>query len=295
MNTPIISELDHAMLAVFDHRTAIAAWERVGFTVRPVRQLVPMGGGTAGGDGGSAAILLHPYAPGAANFIEIARADPRTAMPALQQLLCQREGVAMLVHATPTPAAAQAHFAALGLPSQLLHMTLAPFGPGEPVEVDIVLPVPGQSRLMFNAMRMSSTADFERDEWRGHPNGARSWCGITYVEAADELAGSVERMRRLYGCEPVDDGAGSVRFQPGQVVLELCTAEALQRRVGFDVVADTATRAVGALLSFEVAELAAVRRLLRQRVVPHTESGSSIYVPASELHGVAVEFRASAG
>ena len=294
MTSPIISEMDHAMLAVFDHRVAIAAWERIGFKVRPVRQLVPMGGGSAGGDGGSAAILLHPYAPGAANFIEIARADPRTALPALQQLLCQREGVAMLVHATPAPADALQHFAALGLTSQLLHMTLPPFGPGEPVEVDIVLPAPGQSRLMFNAMRMSSTADFERDEWRDHANGARSWCGITYVEAADELAGSIDLMRRLYGREPVDDGTGGVQFQPGRVVLTLCSAEALQRRVGFDVVAGVAARPVGALLSFEVAELTAVRHLLRQRSVPHTESQQSIYVPGSELRGVAVEFRACA-
>lgn len=75
------------MAAVFDHEKAIVAYSRLGFKVRPVRQLPPMGGGATGGDGGSAAIPLHPRTAGCANYPEIPRADPETAMPIMQEIL----------------------------------------------------------------------------------------------------------------------------------------------------------------------------------------------------------------
>jgi Glyoxalase-like domain len=290
MGIAVLSELDHVMLAVHEHAPAIASWQRLGFCVRPVRQLVPMGGGAAGGDGGSAAVLLHPYAPGAANFIEIARADSRTAAPALKALLCPREGVAMLVHATPDPAAARDHFDALGLSSQMLHMSLAPMGAGEPVQVDIVLPEPGQAPLMFNAMRMSSTADFERDEWRQHPNTAQHWAGVTYVEQPTRLAQTLHYLSRLYGCEPRGQGLDRYAFQPGRVALVLTTVAALEQRVGMRLGLPLQGCALGALLAFAVRDLAAARHALEQSNVEHTLQASSLVVPATQAHGVAIEF-----
>ena len=146
-----IADLDHLMVAVFDHEKAIGAYSRLGFKVRPVRQLPPMGGGAAGGNGGSAAILLHPRTPGCANYLEIARADPETAMPIMQEILCRREGPAMLVHATLDPDTLFARWTQLGIAMRRIELVLQPFGDGPPVDLEVLLVEPNQAAFASNA------------------------------------------------------------------------------------------------------------------------------------------------
>ncbi len=285
--------LDHVMVAVKDHEIATNRWQRLGFKVRPVRQLVPMGGGSAGGNGGSAAVLLRSKTEGVANFIELAKADPVTAAPALKTLLCGDEGVAMLVHATNNPALTKARFESLGLQCQSMHIKLPPIGDGDEVLVDIVLPTPRQTPRTFNAMRMSSTADFERDEWRGHPNSALSWIAITYIETPLRIAETIDSFRRLYGSEPAKNGdEAHFSFQIDEVRLDVTTEQNLAMRLGTDCPFGTGDTAAAALLEFEVANLDSARNYLNTNAVPYTDLGDTIVVSASELLGVATLFRA---
>jgi hypothetical protein len=291
---PLLSELDHAMLAVREHAPAIEAWQRLGFLVRPVRQLAPMGGGSAGGNGGSAAVLLHSSTPGCCNYIEIARADPRTAAPALQRLLCGPPGVAMLVHATPDPTQLAGQWAAQGWHSQSIDLELAPMGPGPLTKVQVVLPQPGQTRMMFNAMRMSSTVDFERDEWRAHPNTALRWSGITYLESPQHLIATCELLTVLYGAGIQQIDAEAWSHQPGSVRLSLMSEAAFCRRFGSIAQACPPDRPRGVMLSFEVKHLEVARKHLMQQQVPYVGRDGSLLIPASPLLGVAMELIASA-
>lgn len=216
-----LTELDHLMMAVFDHDAAIAAFDGIGFSVRPVRQLEAMGGGKAGGNGGSAAILLHSATPGCANYIELARADPLTAQSFMKALLCDTEGPAMLVHATSEPGLLAEQWRGFGLQVQQFSFTVPPFGAGEPADIDIVLPDPGQAPFAFNACRYSDASDFERDEWRNHPNGAYRWAGLTLAFAPEELASAVRFYSQIYGMCPIESIAAGACFQPAVNSFEL--------------------------------------------------------------------------
>ena len=227
-----ITDLDHLMMAVFDHDTAIELFKHIGFTIRPVRQLAPMGGGDAGGNGGSAAILLYSATPRCANYIEIARADPVTAQPFMKELLCQKEGPAMLVHATADPDALARHWRGLGYDLQQFGFTVQPFGAGEPVNIDIVLPLPGQAPFAFNACRYSDVSDFERDEYRDHANGARRWGGLTLAFPSDELAATVATYTAIYNTKPISAPSGGACFQPAANSLELVSTDQYQAAYG---------------------------------------------------------------
>jgi Glyoxalase-like domain len=289
-----LAALDHVMVAVHSHDSAIASWQRLGFKVRPVRQLAPMGGGSAGGNGGSAVVMLRSKVPGVANFIEIARADPITAAPSLKALLCGDEGVAMLVHATVDPTLTLERFETLGLRCQSFRLQFPPMGAGDDTVVDIVLPDPGQTPRMFNAMRMSNTADFERDEWRDHENSAISWSGISYIETPQQIAATAASFAKLYGVDPIsNDDQQCFQFGIGHVQLEITTASNLASRfcsVRFGV-SDVAEPT--ALLHFEVASVDRARNALLANSVKHVDLGDNIVVSAGELHGVAATFRSS--
>lgn len=220
-----LRELDHLMFAVFDHDVAISAFAALGFKVRPVRQLAPMGGGDAGGNGGSAAILMHSATPGCANYIELARADPVTAQPFMKTLLCQKEGPAMLVHATDDPATLVEQWSALGLKLHHFKFTVQPFGAGEPADIEIVLPEPGQAPFAFNACHYSDTSDFERNEWRDHPNGALRWAGLTLAFQNEDLKSVVDRFAEIYGAHPLTNSAGTACFKAAVNSFELVSAD----------------------------------------------------------------------
>lgn len=292
---PLLPELDHVMLAVHDHAQAIATWQRLGFTVRPVRQLVPMGGGAAGGNGGSAAVLLHSATPGCANFIELARADPATAAPAMKTLLCGPEGVALLVHATSDPAALQREWTARGWACQSIHLKLAPIAGGEPATVDVVLPQPGCTPLAFNAMKMSSTADFERDEWRSHANTARRWCGVSYVETASNWSRTRELLRSLYSGEGLDVSEGVWTIRPATVTLTLMTDTAFAAHFGAAAGLPAGARPRGVLLAFEVDELDKARDHLTAQRVAFEARNDSLLVPAEAALGVVVQLHRRGG
>lgn len=285
-----LKELDHVMLAVFEHEPALASLARLGFRVRPVRENAPMGGATAGGRGGSAAILLRPKRPDVANFVEIARADPVTAAPPMKIILRRHEGVAMLVHATDDVARVAADWKARGLDVHTFRVELTPFGPGAPFGVDIVVPDPRQPPFMFNAVRYADHSDFTRAEWLDHPNSARCWSGITYVAADDTLSALADYCAQLYGV-PADrsvDGVAVIR--PRDLTVTLLSDAAFRDRYGTVPEFERRERPFGAVVRFEVGDPATLAACLDAQGVAYARVDGLVRVGPRDACGAIFEF-----
>jgi hypothetical protein len=282
INATAIADFDHLMIATFDHEVAIKAYTELGFKVRPVRQLPPMGGGSAGGNGGSAAILLRARTAGCANYLELAMADPVAAMPIMQDILCQAEGPAMLVHATLDPDLLASEWIALGIDMQRVKLSLAPFGEGPPVDLEVFLVPKGQAPFTFNACWYSSPYDFEREEWRDHPNGALHWTGFSFSVDDVYFDQSIKRFSQLYGMPPFGFDNDCATFRLGETVLTVWKQSAFHRRYGSD--------ADGGIVHIAVRSLAHLTTLLSERLIDFVELDSMIKVDSRYANGTHLLF-----
>lgn len=286
LNTTAIADLDHLMIATFDHDLAINAYTNLGFKVRPVRQLPPMGGGAAGGNGGSAAILLRARTAGCANYLELARADPVTAMPIMQDILCQAEGPAMLVHATLDPDRLASEWISLGIEMQRVKLSLTPFGEGPPVDLEVFLVPKGQAPFAFNACWYSSPYDFEREEWRDHPNGALHWTGFSLP--ADDIIfdQSVKRFSQLYGMSPSGLDNSFATFKIGETALNIWKRNAFHSEYGVE--------ADGGFVHISVRSLAYLATYFSEHEIEFLEVGSMIKVDGQSANGTNLLFEQAA-
>jgi hypothetical protein len=274
-----IDDIDHLMMSVFDHDSAILSFTKLGFRVRPVRQLSPMGGGDAGGNGGSAAILLRARTPGCANYLEIARADPEKSMQIMKDLLCNREGPAMLVHATLDPDELYARWESLAITMHRIELVLQPFGEGPPVDLQVFLVEPNQAAFNFNACWYSDPYDFERDEWRDHPNTALHWGGLSLPIDDALFDHEVKRFSLIYGV-PASFDNGCAIFQPGATYLKLHPKSSFHKLYG--------NTADGGIVHIIVNSIKAVIEQLEENEIPHdiVEAGvrvSALYGSGSHL------------
>lgn len=286
LNTTAIADLDHLMIATFDHDLAINAYTNLGFKVRPVRQLSPMGGGAAGGNGGSAAILLRARTAGCANYLELARADPVTAMPIMQDILCQAEGPAMLVHATLDPDRLASEWISLGIEMQRVKLSLTPFGEGPPVDLEVFLVPKGQAPFAFNACWYSSPYDFEREEWRDHPNGALNWTGFSLPVDDIIFNQSVKRFSQLYGMSPSCSDNSFATFKIGQTALNIWKRNAFHSEYGAE--------ADGGLVHIAVRSLAYLATYFSEQRIEFLEVGSMIKVDGRSANGTNLLFEQAA-
>ena len=282
LNATAIADFDHLMIATFDHDLAIKAYSELGFKVRPVRQLAPMGGGSAGGDGGSAAVLLRARTAGCANYLELAKADRITAMPMMQDILCQAEGPAMLVHATLDPDRLAMEWTALGVDMQRVRLSLPPFGEGPPVDLEVFLVPKGQAPFAFNACWYSSPYDFEREEWRDHPNGALHWTGFSFPVDDNSFNVSVKRFIDLYGASPSVTEGDVAAFRLGETTLTVWKRSAFQRKYG--------TGADGGLVHIAVRSITHLATYFAERRIEFTELDSIIKIGGHYANGTNLLF-----
>ncbi len=282
LNATAIADFDHLMIATFDHDVAIKAYSDLGFRVRPVRQLAPMGGGSAGGDGGSAAVLLRARTAGCANYLELAKADHTTAMPMMQDILCKAEGPAMLVHATLDPDRLAAEWIALGVDMQRVRLSLTPFGEGPPVDLEVFLVPKGQAPFAFNACWYSSPYDFEREEWRDHPNGALHWTGFSFPVDDDSFSVSVKRFIKLYGVFPSAPNSDTAVFRLGETALTIWKNSAFKPKYG--------ASADGGLVHIAVQSIAHLTTYLSERRINFAKIDSMIKVDGHYANGTHLLF-----
>jgi Glyoxalase-like domain len=282
INTTAIADIDHLMIATFDHDSVIKAYTELGFKVRPVRQLLPMGGGSAGGNGGSAAILLRARTAGCANYLELAMADPITAMPIMQDILCRAEGPAMLVHATLDPDQLASEWIALGVDMQRVKLTLTPFGEGPPIDLEVFLVPKGQAPFAFNACWYSSPYDFEREEWRDHPNGALHWTGFSFPVDDVSFDYSIKRFSKLYGMSPFGFDDDCATFRLGKTELTIWNRTAFHSKYG--------SEADGGLVHIAVRSLSYLQTFFFERQIEFAALDSVIKVGGCYANGTHLLF-----
>jgi hypothetical protein len=282
INATAIADFDHLMIATFDHDVAIKAYTDLGFKVRPVRQLPPMGGGSAGGNGGSAAILLRARTPGCANYLELAMADPATAMPIMQDILCQAEGPAMLVHATLDPDQLASEWIAIDVEMQRVKLSLTPFGEGPPVDLEVFLVPKGQAPFTFNACWYSSPYDFEREEWRDHPNGALHWTGFSFPVDDVSFDQSIKRFSQLYGMPPLGFNKGHATFRLGRTTLTVWQRSAFRDEYGAE--------AEGGLVHIAVRSLSYLAAYFSEWGIDFVERGAAIKIDGRYANGTNLLF-----
>ena len=277
-----IADFDHLMIATFDHDIAIKAYTELGFKVRPVRQLAPMGGGSAGGNGGSAAILLRARTAGCANYLELAMADPDAAMPIMRDILCKAEGPAMLVHATLDPDRLASEWIALGVDMHRVKLSLTPFGEGPAVDLEVFLVPKGQAPFAFNACWYSSPYDFEREEWRDHPNGALHWTGFSFPVEDTLFNQSVKRFSHLYGIPSSTANDDVEAFKLGETTLSVWKASAFNCKYG--------TSADGGMVHIAVRSIQHLTRYFSERRIKFLELDSTIRVDGRYANGTNLLF-----
>jgi hypothetical protein len=215
--------LDHVMFSVASHRDAIAELTQLGFLHREVRQLPPMGGGTAGGVGGSAVVMMQSAIPGAANYMELAYLDTPFAAPFMKPILLEKPRAAMLVHATDdarTLHARWSHDRIEVLP--LIEIALPPSSVSAGQNLKLLLPT-GSPPIWCNACEYESTEEFQVRHLTRHPNTAQRWTGVVVAVPNDWLVRTLDHFVRLYRRQPEVTPLGQ-RFRVHGGVVDVVTA-----------------------------------------------------------------------
>jgi hypothetical protein len=216
--------LDHIMISVDSHRDAILELTRLGFLHREVRPLAPMGGGHAGGIGGSAVVMLQSATPGAANYLELSYLDAPFAAPFMKPILGERPRAAMLVHATDDARALHARWSRDGVAVlPMLEIALAPSSVSAGQKLRLLLPTENPP-IWCNACQYESTAEFQVPRLTRHPNTAQRWTGVVVVTPTALLTLTLDHFARVYDQRPHDTSWGH-QFRPEGGVVNVTTPE----------------------------------------------------------------------
>lgn len=289
-------DLDHPMLKVHDLEQARQAFQRLGFTVTPLRSNEPMGGGSTGGLGGNHMVMLTPQTDGTTNMLELAYADPAHAWPALQTLLGGPEGIALLVHSPRSAVALRDEWEAAGIECDPVfevrntftdpetgHQDLIHFRVAQPSGRDWLIP--------FGAAEIFDFEHYLRADWRAHDNGAIFWSDIELIVPASAIESGLAHLRKVYAVDPALQADGTHRLQIHRLRLHLLNHEqARERHPGISLRTRDAEICHTAL-TIQVADVAATRQLLEERRVPHAvrDDGSLAVAPA-EACGTLLNF-----
>ncbi len=270
------------MISVRSHSEAARTFGRLGFAMRGVRQLSPMGGADAGGEGGSNVVLLHPVTSGAANYLELTYFDAKHAADFMKPILDGVQGGAMLVHVTDDAVALHQQWTARGLdllPLVKLNLSASAKGIGQTIK--IIIPQ-GSQPIWCNAVQYESISEFTDEELMNHPNGAISWRGVVIVVSETQLMCASEHLQRVYGIAP-DESDGQARFQPNVNTIDLVLPEVFKSKFGRSIAPSVSNKPKIALVTIQVRSLERTRDFLRSNDVDLQKSAGSLLADADGL------------
>ncbi|MEO1657757.1 MAG: VOC family protein [Pseudomonadota bacterium] len=276
-------DLDHLMIGVESHEAAIAAFTKLGFLHRSVRHLPPMGGGVAGGVGGSAVVMLRPLTDGAANFLELAYLDEPYAQPFMLPILKDVVGATMLVHGTRDAAALHGRWKAAGLdllPLVELSIGVAQGGEDAGQDLKIIIPT-GDQPVWCNACQYSTVSEFMIESLMDHPNGAVSWTGVVIVADDSVWDQTSDHLQVVYGADPANIDGG-IRFQPSGLTIDMMSLAMLEDQFGIKPSVDEARPRI-ALVRVSVSDLNQTQAVLDANGAQYTTVPSGLVAEASGL------------
>ena len=283
--------IDHPLVSVRDHATALANYRRLGFAPSPV-SYHPWGTVTS--------LMMFP-----SNFIEvIGVADPAKFGTGavdgfcfgqrLGEFLGREEGVSLVaLHSTDCDGD-HAELVARGLASQgridfRRAMRLPDGSPGEAVV----------SLGLFLDDQLPDVSNFichqHRPEliwvpgWQQHPNGALGIDALTYVATDPERLAA--RWRLIYGAEAVGEVDGVLQAESGCGLLRALTPEQAAAEYGaVGLPQARAERPHAIAIRVAVASLARVRKVLAEGGVAAVDRDDRLQVAPENCGNVILEF-----
>jgi hypothetical protein len=282
MSVKAIREIDHLLTYVRDLDAAASAFRRMGFTLSPLSRIEEMGISNH-------LVLMQQGTQGFANYIELMSTHDRARLPPpMAKVLSGPEGIKSMVLGTEDALLAQQAMIKHGFAAAApVHVKREwRIGPGQSVfpEFDVILPV--EAPLAFNACRYFNVGLYLRPDWLEHANGARR------VRTVFAVAGDADAVARRYAGlfdAPVTKLADAMRTRPGQLGLEVMSAEAAERRFGLTLTAPREADYLGYLV--EVASLDVLRSCLSAGKMANRDLGDTICVDPIDGFGNLIVFR----
>ncbi|MEM8985127.1 MAG: hypothetical protein AAGC95_00240 [Pseudomonadota bacterium] len=259
-----IIDLDHLMFNCFSAERTERRLNQMGFKVRGFRPIPPMGGGDAGGSGGSLVVMFKGANDACANFLEFSVCDHAFAHPVMRGILKGAEGVGMAVLATDQPDILHKRWAEQK--GEVEHWKfMFPGGDDDtpPIKVAIVLPHAGVFPWPINAVWQDDYSSYYNADLQDHPNTTLRMSAVTYVTLKEQFNRDVAGVSAAYGSGMREaKGAEWVEFTPGKTCMRITTTEMLHKR--WPVLSEpVAVRApCAAVISFDVRDLQVLKSTL---------------------------------
>jgi N2-acetyl-L-2,4-diaminobutanoate deacetylase len=281
-------KLDHLMIAARNWQKARAVYERLGFTVSPLRRNIPMGGGD-GDDGGSQLIMFQGRDRSHLNYLELSTIVAEKAAPLVRRILHRGEGPAMLVNFTAELDAVQQHWASLNIRSQRFNASFPQSGTLGAGKFSILVVEPDDSPIQIDAVWTSDHDNYRVAEWQNHPNGALAWTETYCCCPDNSFKETVSFFQAAHGVTARHRTATIATFNMGQVTVHILTqAQAasdfapLQIKMG--------DKPVIAGFAIQVTSLQKLEVLLLTNGVRFTRTSDSILITADQADGSFIRF-----
>lgn len=292
-------DLDHAVLRVGDLGSAVARFERFGFTLAPPRQR-PASAPNPVIE--ARHILFQPY-PGRsdlANFVVFqSLRDPAALSDVLARIfsfMLDSEGTKAVVAYAPDVDVSKARMRAAGMTTNDAEAHSEGFwydeatGTELPVRVRQLAMLTRRMPFVVNGFHTETLGSFRHPAWTQHANGARYLAGVTGVSA--NLGQDVATMAgAVFGVEPEWLNQDIAVIRPRDLFLRIVSPHGFaQLYPGLDRSSEQVLPAyVG--VTFAVASADQVRGVLTERGVPHqTTSDGRVLVARAQAHNSILEF-----
>lgn len=263
-----ITALDHVMINIADHGVAADQFKRMGFLLRGFRPNAPMGGGPAGGVGGSDCILFPSDHPNAANFLEISVWDRDCAHPMMRDILGEIEGPQMLVHATEDAGALHADWSSKGLHLNPIVDVDFPAADGlEAQKMRLIIPQGGKDPINVNAVQYANVDDFKTPEKTTHPNTAYCWDACRIICADDALPAMIQHFSNIYSRAPNEETPTAATFRIEQINVELLTQTSYTDKFTYQALPTDRVLPYAAGVRVRVARLDALKEILEKNKI----------------------------
>lgn len=289
MTSWTVYDLDHPMINTQSPAHAKAQHEALGFKVREVRENSPMGGAERGGKGGSAIVLFPSANPKTANYLELAYADPQTALPFMKELLSDREGIAMAVYSTPDAEALHAGWSNADVSLMpLRNIDFPATEQGDPQTMKLFIPQPNTNVMQCNALQYATLEEYRNEDLMAHPNTACGWDQLTVVaddidtvQAFYETLGGVQSATNTDGTVILNYDTTSLRIVPSSKVEE--TFAGYSTASGWPLPAFASVRV-------KVSDMGALQGQLEANGVAFSVQDGHVFTPTESGCGVIYEF-----
>lgn len=295
-----VVDIDHLMVRVAHFDASIEAFQRLGFTVTPIRQRIgdePVAVATGRDPKGPSTInnchiLFKPY-PGrddVANFLELICIEDQLNTPPevmrVMSFLLDSEGPKALMCLSEDLEASREAMRRQGIETLAFPLDTGWYDDKRsrfiPIWARPAVPVFGQTPFMVMPYETTALDGYHYEPWTIHPNTATYLAGVTGV--TDDVEGHAALMAdRVFGVEPAWEQDGVAVVRPRDIFLRMVSPRAFgQLFPGLDF---SSERVLPTLIGATVAvgSIETLTRTLDANGVPYVETPAGGVAVARQL------------